>query len=345
MLISDFDYELPEERIAKLPPAVRGSTRLLVCDVATNKIADSLYPDLDTWLEAGDLVILNNTKVIPARLKAINNNGKTIELLLTESHALPSTNTWPVIYKGKIRAGEILELNNVTLKILEIKEGGLAIVEFPFDVFEFAHQFGEVPIPPYLNREENVDDKTRYNTVFASTLGSVAAPTASLNMTNELLAKLQAKGVRVEYITLHVGLGTFMPVRTDEVTKHVMHSEYFEVTRKIWETIQLTQKSAGRICAVGTTVTRTLEYLASRDVSSDDDSDTITGEANIYIYPGYIFKIVDTILTNFHAPRSTPLLLVAAAMGKENLQRAYQHALAQQYNFLSYGDSMLIKLR
>lgn len=354
MKISELDYVLPEEKIAIYPPKIRGATKLLVCDKNGVK-KDDLYKNLDNYLHSGDIVILNNTKVIAARLKCKKQSGKEVEILLTEKHEKEiETKIWDVIYRGRVKTGDILKIetaenqnknkgtggNNV--KVLEVLGGGIAKVEFEETVEKISQKYGEIPIPPYLNREEEELDKTRYQTEFADKKGSVAAPTASLNFTQKLLTKLTKKGVKIYYITLHVGLGTFMPVRSDETDEHVMHSEYFEVGAEVLNAIKNTKSEGGKVLGVGTTVVRTLEYIFSNDLQNSKID--LTGNADIFITPGYEFKALNMVLTNFHAPRSTPLLLVSAALGVDNYKKVYGHALSHNYKFLSYGDSMLIEL-
>ena len=339
MRISDFDYQLPDERIAQFPPKVRGQSRLLVLARKSGKIAHKGYADVLDYLEAGDVVVLNNTRVIKARLRAVNAQGKPRELLLIEDHGNQATHRRQAIYRGHIVAGEILMVGEAAITIEEVLDGGLAEITSPANLLELAEQHGAVPLPPYMKRQATAEDQQRYQTAFAKAAGSVAAPTASLNFTLELADALMAKGVKVVYLTLHVGLGTFLPIRTDEVEAHQMHSEYFTIPAETVEAIQNARLARKKICAVGTTVARTLEY-AQDDLKGAPNR--ISGEANIFMYPGYKFKVIDMLLTNFHAPRSTVLMLAAAFAGWKHLQKAYQVALQEDYNFLSYGDSMLI---
>jgi S-adenosylmethionine:tRNA ribosyltransferase-isomerase len=341
MKISDYDYELPEELIADRPPEQRGSTRLLVLDKKTGAITHRKYADLADYLEAGDMLVLNNTKVIKARLIATNSDGKSRELLLIEKHGKDfGVHQHKVLYRGRIRPDEELMVNERTITVKEVLDGGLAIVQTDENLLDLAERYGEVPLPPYMKRQADQTDTERYQTVFAHDAGSVAAPTASLNFTKELEAKLKAKGVHIAYLTLHVGLGTFLPIRTDSVEEHQMHSEYYEVPTETVAAIQQAKQSGNKVCAIGTTVTRTLEYCAN-DILGDQPQN-LSGEANIFIYPGFEFKIVDQLLTNFHAPRSTVLMLTAAFASWDNLKTAYQTAITEEYAFLSYGDSMLI---
>lgn len=327
MLVSDFNYDLPEERIAKFPPKERGTSRLLVLNRKTGAIQDSWYRNLDEFLGAGDVLILNDTRVMQSRLFCELPDGRKRELVVLEKHG---DEPQRVMYRGKLHDGDILTVADAEIKIVKILEGGIAEVESAVELAELAEKYGTVPLPPYLHRDATEDDKKRYQTVWAKNMGSAAAPTASLNMTDDLLKRLQEKGVKVCYLTLHVGLGTFLPIRTEEVEGHKMHSEWFSIPEETLKAI----KSAQRVVALGTTVARTLEYYARTGKTE--------GEDDIFIYPGFEFKIVDALITNYHAPKSTVLMLASAFAGWENLKHAYEHAVAEKYNFLSYGDSMLI---
>jgi S-adenosylmethionine:tRNA ribosyltransferase-isomerase len=340
MHVSDYDYELPEDRIALTPPTIRGQSRLLVVDRQTGEIEHKAYSDLINYLEPGDLVVLNNTKVIKARLVARNVMGQARELLLIEEHGTPSLHTRKALYRRKIHEGELLRIGDVEIEVIKLLGGGLCEVHSTINLLDLAEQAGNVPLPPYIKRQATTEDRARYQTVFAQAAGSVAAPTASLNFTKELEAKLLAKGVKIAYLTLHVGLGTFLPMRTDDVEKHVMHSEYFEISAKTVKAIQAAKKAGRQVCAAGTTVARTLEFVAKQ---LDEPAQYLNGEVDIFMYPGYRFQVVDMLLTNFHAPRTTVLMLAAAFAGWEHLQKAYQTALTENYKFLSYGDSMLIR--
>lgn len=324
MKISDFDYTLPDDRIAQHPPKVRGQSRLLVLNRRSGAIEDRSYGDMADYLESGDVVVLNDTKVIKARLIATNADGKLRELLLIENHGTASPYARKAIYRGKLHNGEVLDVAGTPVKVERVLEGGLAEITSEEDLLALAEKTGSVPLPPYMKREATTEDTERYQTVFAREAGSVAAPTASLNFTQELEDKLIAKGVKLVYLTLHVGLGTFLPIRTDDIEEHEMHSEYFEIPKETVTAIQAAKNQGNSICAVGTTVTRTLEYTAN-DIL-DDEPRELVGEADIFMYPGYQFKLVDTILTNFHAPRTTVLMLAAAFAGWDNLLNAYEHS-------------------
>ena len=355
MLVSDYSYDLPEERIAKFPPKERGSTRLLVLDRKTGATKDSHYRNLDEFLNPGDLLILNDTRVMQSRLFCKLPDGRERELVVLEKHG---DEPQRVMYRGKLHDGdELYVINNNSseehvrqktkyemaearddestepreiIHINHILGNGIAEVRSDTLLAELAEKYGTVPLPPYLHRDATEEDKKRYQTVWAKNMGSAAAPTASLNMTEELLKRLKKKGVIIKYLTLHVGLGTFLPMRTDKVEDHHMHSEWFSIPDDTLDAI----KTAKRVVAVGTTVARTLEFYGKTGKTH--------GEDDIFIYPGFEFKIVDALLTNFHAPKSTVLMLASAFAGWDNLHNAYNHAVSLEYNFLSYGDSMLI---
>ena len=339
MLVSDYNYILPEENIAIRPPKVRGTTRLLVLNRQTGDITDSKYANLVDFLEPGDLIVLNDTRVMRSRVFTELPDGRPRELVVLEKHDGEIDH---VMYRGKLHVGDQLTVKNVadnskTKDIITIKEilgNGTATVTANRDLTKIVADYGNVPLPPYLHRDADKDDIKRYQTVWAKELGSAAAPTASLNMTKELIEKLQAKGVRIKYLTLHVGLGTFLPIRSDNVEEHHMHSEWFHIPEDTLQAIKETKTSGHRVIAVGTTVTRTLEYWAKTGKTE--------GEDDIFIYPGFKFQAIDALVTNFHAPKSTVLMLTAAFAGWDRLKPAYEHAIENQYKLLSYGDSMFI---
>lgn len=338
--VSDYDYELPESSIAIYPPHDRGTTRLEVLDRNTGAITHSAYAELHCFVEPGDLLVLNNSKVIQARLFARKTTGAQVELVLLEKH---NDRQDLVLYRGKLREGDVLVVHGDKLHVVSVEGEGVARLSCPERrcVQDFFAEHGEVPIPPYLKREAKEVDRERYQTVFAEIPGSVAAPTASLNMTHELLGSLKARGVSLAYVTLHVGLGTFLPIRSDDLDSHVMHREYYCITAETFGKIRNAKRKGKRVIAVGTTVTRALEHAASA-IEGKKESREIVGEADIFIYPGYSFRIIDGLVTNYHVPRSTVLMLTAAFAGWDNLKRAYEEALERGYKFLSYGDSMLI---
>ncbi len=341
MQLSDFHYDIPDELIADYPPEVRGTSRLLVLHRGTGQLEDRAYPDIVDYLTAGDVLVINDTKVIKARLIATKPSGGTRELVLVEKHG--THDDWhrhKVIYRRKLKSGDELYVGEDKLTVEEILGDGIAIINSERDLLDIAAENGSVPLPPYMNRDATPEDIERYQTVFAKYDGSVAAPTASLNMTEDTLAKLRNKGVVIAYATLHVGLGTFLPIRVDDVTTHKMHQEYFEIPEATVAAIQAAKNSGKRMVALGTTITRTLEY--AHDDIMNKKPHRITGEADIFIYPGYTFKTIDMLITNFHMPESTVLMLTAALAGWDKLKPAYEHAIAEKYHFFSYGDSMLI---
>ena len=328
MLVSDYTYELPEERIAKFPPKVRGTTRLCVLNRENGEIIDSHYKNLDQFLNEGDVLILNDTRVMQSRLFCTLPDGRERELVVLEKHG---DEPQRVMYRGKLHEGDVLSYGITITKILG---NDIAEVESETPLAELAEKYGTVPLPPYLHRDATEEDKKRYQTVWAKNMGSAAAPTASLNMTEELLEKLQKKGIIIKYLTLHVGLGTFLPIRTDKIEEHKMHSEWFNIPEDTITAIKGAKTSGRRVIALGTTVARTLEYYGKTGKTC--------GEDDIFIYPGFKFTIIDALLTNYHAPKSTVLMLAAAFAGWEHLRNAYKHSIEEKYNFLSYGDSMLI---
>jgi S-adenosylmethionine:tRNA ribosyltransferase-isomerase len=327
MLVSDFSYDLPDERIAKFPPKERGSTRLLVLDRHTGEITDSHYRNLDEFLGEGDVLILNDTRVMQSRLFCTLPDGRKRELVVLEKHG---DEPQRVMYRGKLHDGDKLTVEAHMISVSKILGNGIAEVKSDTPLADLAEKYGTVPLPPYLHRDATESDKKRYQTVWAKNMGSAAAPTASLNMTEDLLNRLKNKGVIIKYLTLHVGLGTFLPIRTDNIEDHKMHSEWYHIPEDTIATL----KSPHRIIALGTTVARTLEYYARTGKTE--------GEDDIFIYPGFEFKLVDALITNFHAPKSTVLMLASAFAGWDHLKAAYDHAVTEKYNFLSYGDSMLI---
>ena len=331
MLVSDYNYDLPEERIAKYPPEERGTTRLLVLNRKTGEIKDSMYAKLDELLNAGDVLILNDTRVMQSRLFCELPDGRKRELVVLEKHG---DEPQRVMYRGKLHDGDVLFVNRERIIINHILGNGIAEVESFVPLAELAEKYGTVPLPPYLHRDATESDKKRYQTVWAKHMGSAAAPTASLNMTDDLLNKLKKKGVIIKYLTLHVGLGTFLPIRSDKVEEHQMHSEWFNIPEETIEAINSAKQHQKRVVALGTTVARTLEYYGKTGKTH--------GEDDIFIYPGFEFTIIDALLTNFHAPKSTVLMLASAFAGWDHLRHAYDYAVEHEYNFLSYGDSMFI---
>ena len=335
---SDYYYDLPEERIAQTPVEPRDSSRLLVYDRKTEKIEHRIFRDLTDYLKAGDVLVINNTKVLPARMFAYTKNGGKVEILLLKRKNLKE---WEVLVKPgkKAKVGaELVISEELSLKVIDRTETGERIVEFIYDgVFEdIISRVGSMPLPPYIR--EKLKDQTRYQTVYCKTDGSAAAPTAGLHFTQELLQKIKDMGVEIVEVLLHVGLGTFRPVKEDDLTNHVMHSEYFEVSEKAAQAVNKAKVEGRRVIAVGTTSVRTLESVA-------DDNGMLkacSGNTQIFIYPPYKFKCVDALITNFHLPESTLVMLVSALMGRENTLNVYEQAIREGYRFFSFGDACLI---
>jgi S-adenosylmethionine:tRNA ribosyltransferase-isomerase len=332
---SDFTYELPEELIAQQPLAERSASRLLTLDGATGALADRQMRELPQLVSPGDLLIFNVTKVIPARLFALKESGGKVELLLERPleglqalvHARASKSLRPAM-SLQSRGGEI--------RIVE-KRGDLWVVELPETALTFFERFGQMPLPPYIRREPDAADSTRYQSLFARKHGAVAAPTASLHFDEALLARLIEHGVQTAFVTLHVGAGTFQPVRTDAVGAHVMHAEFVEVSEGTCAAVAAARARGARVIAVGTTVVRALESAAGAGVLAP-----YVGDSSLFIVPGFRFRIVDAMVTNFHLPESTLLMLVSAYAGRDAVLAAYRHAVAGQYRFFSYGDAMFI---
>ncbi|MBO4838281.1 MAG: tRNA preQ1(34) S-adenosylmethionine ribosyltransferase-isomerase QueA [Lachnospiraceae bacterium] len=342
MNVSDFDYELPPELIAQDPLADRSSSRLLILDRQTGEISHRIFRDITEELHPGDCLVINNTKVIPARLLGVRKEtGAAVELLLLK-RLEDRENTWETLVRPgkKCREGAVLSFGNGLLEaeITEVLPDGNRLVRFAFDgIFEeILDQLGQMPLPPYITH--HLEDKNRYQTVYAKYDGSAAAPTAGLHFTQELLAQIREKGVSVAEITLHVGLGTFRPVKVDTVEEHHMHSEYYEVNAEAAALINRAKQEGHRVIAVGTTSCRTLESAAGEDGLLQPCS----GWTEIFIYPGYTFKIVDALITNFHLPKSTLMMLVSALAGRENIMKAYAEAIREKYRFFSFGDAMMI---
>lgn len=313
---------------------------MLVLNRNTKDLEHRSYADITDYLQPGDVLVLNDTKVIKARLLAKNSKSQLRELLLLEDHHTLDTHERKALYRGKLHEGELLMVGNKPIRVDEVIDGGIAKISSDIPLLSIAETTGAVPLPPYMHRDANKEDIERYQTVFAREPGSVAAPTASLNFTKKLEQTLRDKGVQIAYLTLHVGLGTFLPIRSDDIEAHDMHSEYFVISKETIEIIQSAKRNSGKIVALGTTVARTLEFAHHQIL--DEKPAHISGEADIFIYPGYAFKTLDGLLTNFHAPKSTVLMLAAAFAGWNTLLRAYEEAINKDYAFLSYGDSMLI---
>lgn len=337
---SDFDFYLPEELIAQTPLEQRDSSRLLVLDKETGAIQHHHFYELPDFLNENDCLVLNNSRVLPARLIGKRASGGAVELVLLRDLG---DGRWECLSRPgrKTKPGTRLEFGGDQLcaEVEAVVEGGNRIVRFEYEgiFLEVLERLGKMPLPPYIKEELN--DPERYQTVYSRELGSAAAPTAGLHFTPELLEKIKAKGVKICYVTLHVGLGTFRPVKEEEIEQHEMHSEFCIVPEDTARIVTDTKKNGGRVVAVGTTSCRTLESFASPDGALAPSS----GWTDIFIYPGYSFKCVDALVTNFHLPESTLIMLVSALAGRENVLRAYNTAVEQRYRFFSFGDAMFIK--
>ena len=334
MKIADFDFILPEDLIAKRPLEDRTGSRLLVLH-RDGAVEHRNFSDLPAYLRRGDMLILNNTKVFPARLTGFKENGGRLEILLLRDKG---DDTWEILSRGKFTG--ILKVSDELQA--DVRNGQTAHLEYKGDLRDTIWRCGKMPLPPYIRRLPDEHDKLTYQTVFAKEEGSVAAPTAGLHFDGHLLKEISGLGVSVMELTLHVGIGTFRPVRAEYVEEHVMDSEYFEMDRGLISAIERTRASGSRVISVGTTTTRALEGYFSGHCSAVSDNGKLRGQTDIFIYPGYSFRVVDSIVTNFHLPRSTPLMLASAMAGRQNLLNAYQDAVAGKYRFLSYGDAMLI---
>jgi S-adenosylmethionine:tRNA ribosyltransferase-isomerase len=337
MKLSDFDFELPELLIAQHPSPKRTDSRLLV---RNDEFIDSHFSDLGLFLKPNDLLILNDTRVIPARLFGHKDSGGKVEVLIER---LVSDHDALAMIKAsrspKIGSYIILE-NKVRLKICD-KNDGIYSVSFESDsILKTMNEVGHIPLPPYIDREDVKEDANRYQTVYAQNNGAVAAPTAGLHFDESLLSSLKEQGIDHTFLTLHVGAGTFQPVKVENIESHKMHSEYYEVSQESVDKIVKTKAMGGRIIAVGTTAVRTLESIALNGELSSQE-----GETDIFIYPGFEFRIVDAMITNFHLPKSSLLMLVSAFIGFDEMHQTYQHAIKEQYRFFSYGDAMLLERR
>ena len=345
--VSDYDYFLPEEQIAQDPLADRSSSKLLVLDKNTGETSHHVFKEIIDYLNPGDCLCINNTKVIPARLIGRKKTGGVVEVLLLK-RLEDEKSKWEVLTRpGKkarvgdeiIFGGEGPEDFDLLCRVTEVKEDGNRIVEFEYDgIFEeILDKLGQMPLPPYITHR--LEDKNRYQTVYAKIEGSAAAPTAGLHFTNELLEQIKEKGVKVVSVTLHVGLGTFRPVQVENILDHKMHSEYYEVSEETAKILNETKANGGRIISVGTTSTRTLESVTDENGIVHAGS----GETQIFIYQGYKFKAIEGLITNFHLPKSTLIMLVSALAGRKNVLNAYKEAVEKKYRFFSFGDAMFIK--
>ena len=340
MKTSDFYYDLPKELIAQDPLEDRSSSRLLVLHRKSGRVEHRVFTDIVEYLKPGDCLVRNNTKVIPARLYGTRvDTGATIELLLLKRM---ENDVWETLVKPgkKARQGAVISFGDgiLTGEIIDVKEDGNRLIQFRYEgIFEEnLDQLGQMPLPPYITH--TLKDKNRYQTVYAKYEGSAAAPTAGLHFTEELFQKLEEKGVLVANVTLHVGLGTFRPVKVDDVSKHHMHTEFYQVTKEEADKINKAKQAGGRIVCVGTTSCRTIESAADENGVLKPGQ----GDTDIFIYPGYSFKMMDVLITNFHLPESTLLMLVSALAGKEQVMRVYEEAVQERYRFFSFGDAMII---
>lgn len=340
MRTSDFKYDLPPELIAQVPLKDRTSSRLLVLDRRTGNVEHRTFKDIIEYLNEGDTLVLNDTKVIPARIFGRRENKEeSIEVLLVKDRG---NNEWEVLAKPgrKLKMGtEIIFSDKLKASVINILEEGERILKFEYQgIFnEILDEIGLMPLPPYIT--EKLQDKDRYQTVYCKYLGSAAAPTAGLHFTKQLLKEILERGINIAYVTLHVGIGTFRPVKVDDVSNHKMHSEYYEVSEEVAKIVNETKRRGNKVICVGTTSCRTLES------ATNDEGELIPQkkETDIFIYPGYKFKMVDNLITNFHLPESTLIMLVSALAGKENILNAYKEAVKEKYRFFSFGDAMYIK--
>ncbi|NBJ68644.1 MULTISPECIES: tRNA preQ1(34) S-adenosylmethionine ribosyltransferase-isomerase QueA [Clostridia] len=341
MNIEEFDFDLPEELIAQTPLKERTASRLLVLNKQTKEIAHRHFPDIKEYLQPGDCLVLNNTRVLPARLHGVKEEtGASIEVLLL--HQVEG-DSWEILAKPakKVKLGSVIRFGDglLTATCTEIKEHGGRVVQFAYEgiFYEVLDQLGEMPLPPYI--KEQLSEKERYQTVYAKEEGSAAAPTAGLHFTTELLNELKQMGVNIAFITLHVGLGTFRPVSAETVEDHKMHAEFYHMDQHTADTLNHVKQSAGRIISVGTTSTRTLETIA-RD--NNGEFREASGWTDIFIYPPYQFQAIDGLITNFHLPKSTLIMLISAFAGKDIVMETYGKAVQERYRFFSFGDAMFI---
>ncbi len=333
---SDFHYHLPEDLIAQKPLPDRSASRMLCMDKHTGALSDRTFNDFIDLIESDDLLVFNDTKVIPARLFGRKQTGGKVEILierlLDERHALAHMRA-----SKAAKPGASIALDGGLSCTVVAREGDLFRLEFDHSLIEILAQIGHMPLPPYITRPDDEEDLGRYQTVFAREPGAVAAPTAGLHFDQSVMDRLKQKGIRKTFVTLHVGSGTFQPVRLEDLTKHVMHKEYYAVSPEVVEFVKQTRQNGGRVVAIGTTAVRALESAArSGQLQSG------FGETDLFITPGYRFKVVDAMLTNFHLPESTLLMLISAFAGYEHVMHAYRHAVAQKYRFFSYGDAMFL---
>lgn len=349
MLVSDFDYELPEELIAQMPADKRDNSKMLVLNRENHSVEHKRFFDIVDCITPNSLLVLNNTKVLPARLYGTKETGAKIEVFLLEAQS-EGSNIWSCLIKPskRIKPDTIITISDelIVKPIKRLEDDGEWLVELVHngDLFDILHKVGNLPLPPYIERKLQTEDiknfdKDRYQTVYAKDEGSVAAPTAGLHFTQEILEKLQAKGVEIAYVTLNVGMGTFRPVKCENILDHKMHSETFEITQETADAINKAKSEGKKIIAVGTTTVRTLETAFQQF----GEIKACKSSSKLFIYPPYEFKVIDNLITNFHLPKSTLLMLVSALAGKEFIFDAYKKAIENKYRFFSYGDCMLIQ--
>lgn len=341
MQLEDFDYDLPQELIAQVPLEKRDTSRLMVLDKNTGEVEHKHFTDILDYMEEGDTLVLNDTKVLPARLIGVKEDtGAVIEVLLLKDI---EGATWECLTKPakRVHVGTVISFGNGKLKAKCVFEGedGIRKYDLIYDgiLLEILDELGTMPLPPYIH--EKLEDQTRYNTVYAKNIGSSAAPTAGLHFTKELLEKVKMKKVNIAYVTLHVGLGTFRPVMEDNILEHKMHTEYYEMSKETADILTKTKENHKKIIAVGTTSVRTLETIMIKYGEFKE----CCGNTDIFIYPGYQFKAINYLITNFHLPKSTLIMLISALAGREKVLNAYKIAVEEKYRFFSFGDSMLIK--
>ncbi|MCE5171715.1 tRNA preQ1(34) S-adenosylmethionine ribosyltransferase-isomerase QueA [Paenibacillus profundus] len=343
MNVDLFDFHLPEHLIAQTPLQDRTASRLLTLNRRTGAIGHQLFSDILQFLRAGDLLVLNDTRVIPARLFGVKpDTGAKVEVLLLKQE---QDDCWEALVKPakRLKEGAVVHFSDkLQAEVVEEREMGARVLRFSYEgIFnEILDELGQMPLPPYI--KEQLEDRERYQTVYAKHEGSAAAPTAGLHFTKEILKDIERMGVRIAYITLHVGLGTFRPMSADTVEEHVMHSEYYELSEETAALINDAKRQGGRIVAVGTTSARTLETVAERYEGAGAVVASCSGWTDIFMYPGYTFQLVDALLTNFHLPKSTLVMLVSAMAGRERIMAAYQEAIEREYRFFSFGDAMFI---
>jgi S-adenosylmethionine:tRNA ribosyltransferase-isomerase len=343
MRVSDFEFDLPGYLIAQHPAPSRSQSRLLVLDRQSGGTSDRQFADLPALIEPGDLLVFNNTRVIKARMYGRRPTGGKVEVLI--ERVLPNARAIAHLRPARLqRAGSIIQFDNIASEVLQRRPDGLFLLQFPAgeNIHRLMERIGEVPLPPYIVREVQISDLERYQTVYGRIPGAIAAPTAGLHFDEAILAAIAERGARRAEVTLHVGAGTFLPVRVENIAEHRMHSEYVEVVAATCDAVRAARKRGGRIIAVGTTSVRALES-AAMSCASDGEIAPISCETDIFITPGYRFRVVDAMLTNFHLPKSTLLMLVCAFAGRENVLNAYQHAVRSRYRFYSYGDAMFIR--